>query len=295
MFSAASSISPRETEISLILSTANFPVNPAEPQFRKCDLTFNLSPSLQFSNCKWLIGVKALTIPTRLKNIDSSFVISILNETKVSTVQLGEAHLLTVLDITNFLNQQISSKTAYGANIIFSVSSDKFSTCQVMSPPGVTTFAVTFSRNLCNLLGYDVDTTIVGSNPAQRPLKAGKLCDPYADFKLIDVKCNMADGFSTGQVSAGENTYPGTTVALIQVSGNYPIDDSAPVLSAKNPAGLYTVSIPMEGVVFYPISSQTLFSVNFKLLSLSRQLLKVDAGLPVVFHIILRKADHNFV
>ena len=77
-------ISPRESEIPLILSTKDFPLDLNEPEFRSCNLTFNLSPGLQFSNCKWLIGVKGLTIPTRFKNIDSSFKMLILSGSQLT-------------------------------------------------------------------------------------------------------------------------------------------------------------------------------------------------------------------
>jgi hypothetical protein len=145
------------------------------------------------------------------------------------------------------------------------------------------------------MLGFDVGTVITATS-AKTVVKASKLCNPYIDFKLIEVKCGNADSFSTAQTPPEDVHHPETTIALVQVGNNFGIDDSiTPLFSSTNPCNAHSVSIPMDSVIFYPLSSQTLYSVKFKLLSLSSQIVKVDTSLPVVFHIILRKADHNFM
>ena len=202
----------------------------------------------------------------------------------------------------DFLNKELADRSVFGPYIKFGVATGtNLASCQVTSPHGVQPFAVTFSKNLCTLLGFNVNTTIAGQNPALAPVRASKSCDPYADFKLIEIKCGNVDGFTTSQSQAPDSLlsdYPETTVALFQVSRNYPVDDSMIVVTpttGADPSAQHTISIPMESVVFYPMSAQTVYSLNFKLLSLSSQLLKVDTSLPVVLHIILRKANHSFV
>ena len=76
------SISPRESEIPLILSTKTFPDQVGVP-FRACDLSFPITPRLQLSNAKWSIGLKGLTLPSRLINIDSSFKVVLLVDTAI--------------------------------------------------------------------------------------------------------------------------------------------------------------------------------------------------------------------
>ena len=296
MFSRPLTISPQETEIPLLLSTKSVPFDDNDPHFRVCDLSFPLSPALQFSNCKWLIGLKGLTLPTRIRNIDSSFKLFILAQSQIIEVELSDTRQLTAKQITDFLNGEVASKTSFGANIKFAVTNNLV-TCQLTPPSGMTSFAVSFSKNLAGLLGFNFETTIYGTTPPSAPAKAIKFCDPYADFKLIDVKCSNADGFSTSQAQPADEPYPEPSLALVQICGNYPVDEKsvAPSFLANYPVGLYTVTIPIESVVFYPISAQTLFSVNIKLLSQSSQLLQIDTSQPIVLNVILRKADHSFV
>ena len=279
------SISPRETEIPLSLSTKNFAVNDGDPLFRTCDLSFPLSPELQFSNAKWLIGLKGLTLPTRLINVDSSFKVFILARAQVSEIELSDATLVTVKHVTDFLNLEINNKSSYGANVKFAVSNN-VATCKLTEPAGVSPFAISFSRNLATLLGFTTNGTIYATDPPSPPVKATKFCDPFADFKLIDVKCGNADGFSTSQQESEQvEEHSETSIACVQICGNFPLDDStgsAPVFLPTYAVSLYTVSIPSESVVFYPISAQTLRSVNIKLLSQSSQVLKVDTSQPVV-------------
>ena len=289
------SVSPREREIPLILSTQHFP-DDFTSQFRECDLSFDISPSLQLSNAKWSIGLKSLTIPTRIKNFDSSFKIAILASMAVIEITLSDACHLSLKSIIPFLNQEVSSKTSYGANITFGVSGNGLANCLVTSPVGVIPFMVSFSRNLCSVLGFEANTVARGS-PAGASANATKLCDPYADFKIITVKSSNADAYSTSQVIPNESQEnPETTLAVVQVGSNYGIDHGSTLAIADSiPTSVHTVSIPMEGVVFYPLASQTLSSVKFKLFSQSSQLVKVDASLPVVIKAILRKSDHTFV
>jgi hypothetical protein len=288
------STSPRENEIPIVLTTQSLPIVPYE-RVRLCDFSFPLNPGLQLSNTKWSIGLKALTIPSRIQNIDSSFIITILAQTNTYEVRMGEMCTLTRKSITDFLNQQLSTKSSYGANIKFGISGT-FCTCAVTRPPGITNFGVQFSRNLCRLLGFELDTEILAASTGTLS-KASRLCDPYADFKLITVKCANASPLSTAQMRSEEEIHPETSLDMVQVVGNFGIDDVATTLALSNtsPCSLFTVSIPMESVVFYPLSSQTLYSVKCKLVSLSDQLLRVDAGLPVVIEIILRKSDHPFM
>ena len=296
------SITPHENEIRLILSTKDFPLPPSpNSQYRTCNLSFPLTPALQFSNCKWLIGLKGLTIPNRIKNFNSSFKMYILNHTAVSEVVFSDARLLTAKQIVDFLNSEIAKQSSYGSNIKFGVSTGMV-TCQLTRPDPQRQFAVSFSKNLATLLGFDVNTSIFAANPPAPAVKASRGCDPFVDFKLIDIKCSDADGFSTSQMPSQNESdqlhHPETSIGLVQICGNYPIDDYS-VLStpstSKTSANLYSVSIPFESVVFYPISAQTLHSVNIKLFSLSGRLISVDTSLPVVLQIILRKADHHFV
>jgi hypothetical protein len=193
----------------------------------------------------------------------------------------------------DFLNQEIAQKTSYAADIVFSTSTNGFVYCRVTTPAGLRSFAISFTPNLCKLLGFDAQTVISGGDPQK---KGSRLPDPYADFKLIEVKSSNADAFSTAQMPPESNYHPETTVALLQICGNNPMDDivSTP-FSNSRPVSLYSVSIPMESVVFYPLSAQALYTVKFKLLSQSGQVLKVDSSLPVVLHVILRKGDHTFV
>lgn len=288
------SVAPRETEIHLNLSTNNFPEDLSAQQFRKCDLTFPISPGLQLSNTKWSVGLKALTIPSRIMNIDSSFKISILARTSVTEVSLSDACFLSLKSITDFLNREIGSKTSFGTNVQFGVSG-KFATCLATSPAGMMPFIVAFSRNLCQLLGFDVGNPIVGTSTGTLS-QAPRSYDPYAGFKLVEVKSSNADGFTTAQVPTENEEYPETSLGFLQVVSNFGIDYGGEKgLSDITPCTLHTVSIPMEDVVFYPLASQALHSLNFKLISLSSQLLKVDASVPVVLHVILRKSDHSFI
>ena len=164
------SVSPQESEISLKLSTKDFPENVGDPGFRPCDFSFKLSPRLQFSNEKWMIGLKGLTIPNRLKNINASFQILILAGPNVQTVKLPEACLRSPKSITEFLNQQISSQTSYTSNIKFGVttSAPQLVTCQVADPGGVNLFMVTFTPNLCLMLGFDTATIVRSVSIASR-------------------------------------------------------------------------------------------------------------------------------
>ena len=285
------SISPRESEISLVLNTKDLPSDGMNAQFRVCDFAFKLSPGLQFSNEKWSIGLRGVSIPTRLQNIDSSFQILILASGSVQVVNLSDACHLTPKSITDFLNQEIGSKTSYVTNIVFGVAASSLITCQVTAPAGVVPFMVGFTSNLCLLLGFDPNTLA-------RPVAlttAKRLCNPYADFKFLEVKCSNAEPLSTAQAPPENVKYADTSIGFVQVSSNRGIDDVAPSLTDTCPCSVHTVSIPMENVVFYPLSAQNLFTVYFKLLSQSSQLVKVDTALPVVFRIILRKIDHSFV
>ena len=96
-----------------------------------------------------------------------------------------------------------------------------------------------------------------------QPVKAEKQCDPLADFKMLDVKCGNVDAFSTAQTKT-ESAHPETSLTLVQVSSNYPVGVNTAAsssLSNANASSLHTVSIPMESVIFYQISSQTLQSL----------------------------------
>ena len=122
-----------------------YPKTHRNPTIAPVTWNFELSPGLQFGNCEWLIGLKGLTIPTRLKNIDSSFKIFIQDGAQINVVALNETHLVTVKGITDFLNSQIATKTSYyGGNIKFGVSSgSSFATCQVEEEKGYGTGAST--------------------------------------------------------------------------------------------------------------------------------------------------------
>jgi hypothetical protein len=287
-------IAPRENEIPLMLTTKNFPPTLHKPLFLPCDFQFPLTPALQFSNVKWSIGLKGLTIPTRLKNMDGSFKIQVSDQGVVTTIPLVDDCYLTKESIVDFLNLQMSY-SSYSPNIVFGWSGN-FVTCKVISPPGSTNFAVGFTENLNSVLGFDIDTIINGSSKGILA-RASRLLDPYADFKLINVKCGSADPLSTTQTPSGMEIHPETSLGVVQLVSNSGIDDQGvvPVLSDESACSLFTASIPMESVVFYPLSSQNLYSVKLKLVSLSDQLVHVDASLPVVFYVILRKSDYSFI
>jgi hypothetical protein len=128
------SISPQEREIPLLLTTKNFPIdNLPDPTFRVCDFNFKLTPGLQLSNEQWMIGLKSITIPTRVKNFDNSCTVLIYGS-HVETVALSDACHLTPKSITDFLNSELSSKSSYAANIKFDVNGTMV-TCTLINRP----------------------------------------------------------------------------------------------------------------------------------------------------------------
>lgn len=287
-------ISPKENEIPLLLTTNKLPDPSLYGSARTCDLTFPLNPGLQFSNTKWSIGLKALTIPTRINNIDPSFKIFVLDGSSIIEIMLGEGMYYDLNVLTSYLNNELAN-TPYGAYIKFGVAG-KIVTCNVTTPAQVQTFEVTFTPNLSKLLGFEYHTVCRGSPTTGRLYKATMLPDPLADFKLINVKCANAEPLSTNQMRGEKQVHPETCINTVQVVSNFGIDDNNIIVPTEStPCSLFTVTIPTEGVIFYPLASQTLYSLKFKLSSLSDQLLKVDPSLPVVVSVILRKSDYSFI